>query len=440
MSDFWARKALSAYRVAGSLAYPAVGSYVAWRAAKGKEERGRRRERYGHPSEIRPHDRPLIWMHAASVGESLAIMPLAHTIAQDGIVVLITTGTVTSAVMIAERLGPNMIHQYVPLDLKPCVSRFLDHWQPDLAVVAESEIWPVTLGELARRRIPQVLVNARLSDRSFQRWRSAPRVAEAILENFAHIAAQSDVDGERYHLLGARSVSVVGNLKADIAAPPVNREDLEEARRMIGLRPVWAAISTHEGEEAMAADIHAHLREDRPRLLTIIVPRHVERADALHRMLTARGFHVARWSQGELPDPTTDILLGDTIGDMGFYLRLTDIAFVGKSLLAEGGQNPLEAARLGTAILSGRLVQNFRDIYGRLLERGGARIVADAADLEATVAELFAHPETRRTMATAALDSVEEMGGALKRTLNALDPYLLPLRLAVSMDRRGEGR
>ncbi|WP_061933532.1 3-deoxy-D-manno-octulosonic acid transferase [Aureimonas sp. AU22] len=438
MSDFWARRALGAYRLAGSLAYPVIGPYVAWRASKGKEERPRRRERYGVPSEPRPHDRPLVWIHAASVGESLAVMPLAHTLAAEGIGILVTTGTVTSAAMIAERLVPGMIHQYVPLDLRPCVSRFLDHWQPDLALVAESEIWPVTLGELARRRIPQVLVNARLSDRSFRRWRSAPRLAESIMESFALVAAQSEVDAERYHLLGARSVSTVGNLKADIAAPPVNREDLDEARRMIGLRPVWAAVSTHEGEEAMAADIHLRLRQDRPRLLTIIVPRHVERAEALHRMLAAKGLNVARWSRGELPDPTADVLLGDTIGDMGFYLRLTDIAFIGKSIHSEGGQNPLEAARLNTAILSGRLVQNFRDIYGRLIERGGARIVPDAAALETAVAELFAHPETRRAMAVAARESVEEMGGALRRTLGALDPFLLPLRLAVSMDRQGD--
>jgi 3-deoxy-D-manno-octulosonic-acid transferase len=258
------------------------------------------------------------------------------------------------------------------------------------------------------------------------------------MESFALVAAQSEVDAERYHLLGARSVSTVGNLKADIAAPPVNREDLDEARRMIGLRPVWAAVSTHEGEEAMAAEIHLRLRQDRPRLLTIIVPRHVERAEALHRMLAAKGLNVARWSRGELPDPTADVLLGDTIGDMGFYLRLTDIAFIGKSIHSEGGQNPLEAARLNTAILSGRLVQNFRDIYGRLIERGGARIVPDAAALETAVAELFAHPETRRAMAAAARESVEEMGGALRRTLGALDPFLLPLRLAVSMDRQGD--
>jgi len=440
LSEGWARTALAAYRMAGSFAYPGIGAYVGWRTARGKEERGRRRERYGYAGEPRPADVPLVWIHAASVGESIAVASLVRTIAADGICVLMTTGTVTSAVLVRERLGDCVLHQYVPLDITSCVRRFLDHWRPDLAIIAESEIWPVTMTELARRKIPQILVNARLSDRSFQRWRSVPRLAEALIENLAHIVAQSDIDGERYHLLGARAVTVSGNLKADVEAPPVNSEDLADARRILGLRPVWAAISTHEGEEAMAADIHLRLREDRPRLLTIVVPRHVERADAVEKEMRARGLTVARWSRGELPDPTTDILLGDTMGDMGFYLRLTEIAFVGKSIHGEGGQNPLEAAMLGAAVLSGRFVQNFREVYQRLIDAGGARIVRDREELADNVAELFAHPEMRRAMIASAAGAVDEMSGGLRRTMAALDPFLLPLRLQQRLDRRTPDR
>lgn len=434
MNDKWAKAALTAYRVAGSLAYPAVGPYVSWRAARGKEDKERRRERYGVPGEMRPHGVPLVWVHAASMGESAAVSPLVSAIAADGIAVVMTTGTVTSAAAVHERLGDSVIHQYVPLDLKPCVSRFLDHWQPELAVVAESEIWPTTMTELAARRIPQVLVNARLSDRSFKRWKSAPGVAEALLSKLSHVVAQSEIDGERYHLLGARAVTVAGNLKADVEAPPVNRDDLEDARRGIGMRPVWAALSTHEGEEDIAANIHLRLREERGRLLTLIVPRHVDRADAIQRDLEAKGLQVARWSRGELPLPTTDIFLGDTMGDMGFYLRLTDIAFIGKSIRGEGGQNPLEAAMLGTAILSGRYVQNFREVYHRLIDKGAAWIVQDEAELGAAVSELFDRPAARRQMIEAARESVADMSGALKRTMAALDPFLLPLRLSSRMD------
>ncbi|MBB3951984.1 3-deoxy-D-manno-octulosonic acid transferase [Aureimonas jatrophae] len=437
MSDRLSRTALGAYRLIGQAAYPAIGGYVRWRASRGKEEPARRRERYGHASEPRPPGQPLVWVHAASVGESAAVEPLVREIAATGVAVLMTTGTVTSAGLVEERLGTEVIHQYVPLDLRPCVRRFLDHWRPDLAIFAESELWPMTMAELQRRRVPQILVNARLSDRSFRRWKSVPWLAETLLENLAHIVAQSAIDGERYHLLGARSVSVAGNLKADAPPPGADARDLQEARRVIALRPVWAALSTHEGEEMMAARIHLALREDRPRLLTVIVPRHIERADAIERELGTLGLRAARWSRGELPDPTTDVLIGDTIGDMGFYLRLCEIAFVGKSLSAEGGQNPMEAAMLQTAIVSGRMVQNFRDVYAKLLSRGGVRLVDSEAELGQAVAELFAEPETRRAMMAGAREAVGEMGGALDRTIAALDPFLLPLRLEVRRDRRG---
>ncbi|MFD2236766.1 lipid IV(A) 3-deoxy-D-manno-octulosonic acid transferase [Aureimonas populi] len=435
MSDSWARAALGAYRMAGALAYPLVGPYVGWRVSRGKEEKERRRERYGFAGVERPHDGPLVWVHAASIGETAAVTPLIREIAAEGIAIVMTTGTVSSAAVVRERLSDAVIHQYVPLDLKPSISRFLDHWRPELAIMAESEIWPMTMRELHLRRVPQVLVNARLSDRSFRRWRAASSLAEALLENLAHVVAQSSVDGERFHVLGARAVTVAGNLKADTQPPPLDEKALAAMSRSVGLRPVWGAISTHAGEESLAGQVHLKLREDRPRLLTLIVPRHVERADEIERELTAMGLHVARRSRGEEPDPTTDILLGDTIGEMGLYLRLAGIVFVGKSLKGEGGQNPLEAAMLGAAILSGRYVQNFRDVYQRLLKDGGARIVKDGDQLAREVQTLLDDPQARHAMAEAALASVEDMRGALGRTLQALDPFLQPLRLAGGFDR-----
>lgn len=435
MSEGWARAALGLYRIAGSLAYPVIGSYVGWRASRGKEEKDRRRERYGFAGAARPHG-PLIWVHAASIGETAAVTPLIREIAADGISIVMTTGTVTSATLVRERLSDIVIHQYVPLDLKPSISRFLDHWQPDLAIMAESEIWPMTMQELKARRVPQILVNARLSDRSFRRWRAASSLAEALLENPALIVAQSQVDAERFHVLGAGAVSVAGNLKADTVPPPLDEGALAEVAQTVAGRPVWAALSTHPGEEAMAGEVHLRLREERGRLLTVIVPRHVERGEEIERELTAMGLNVARRSRGEHPDPTTDVLLGDTIGEMGLYLRLADVAFVGKSMKGEGGQNPLEAAMLGTAILSGRYVQNFRDIYQRLLKDGGARIVKDSDQLAREVEALLADPKARAAMTQAARESVEDMRGALARTLQALDPFLQPLRLVGGIDRQ----
>lgn len=428
MSERWARTVLMLYRCAGAAAYPLIGSYVAWRVAKGKEDKSRSRERYGITGRERPQG-PLIWVHAASVGETIAVVPLVESILDYGVNIVLTTGTVTSARVAQERLGERIIHQYVPLDLKPAVSRFLDHWRPDLAVIAESEIWPMTILELGARHVPQVLVNGRLSDRSFASWKKRPGIAAALFENLAHVVAQSELDGERFKELGARPVSVSGNLKVDTRPPPVNEQALSALKGQIGQRPTWAAVSTHEGEEVVAAEVHATLVKRHPGLLTIIVPRHPERADALAEQFSGMGLKVARRSADEHIDADTAILLGDTIGEMGLYLRLTEIAFVGRSLTSEGGQNPLEPAMLDTAVLSGRNVQNFRESYQRLLDKGGAKLVRDRAMLAGAVNFLLSNEGARHDMMAAGVATVDEMRGALSRTLKSLEPYIQPLVL-----------
>ncbi len=225
MSERWARTVLGAYRFAGAAAFPLVGPYVAWRATKGKEDPNRRHERSGYAGRPRPEG-PMIWAHAASVGETIAIVPLIESILDLGVNVVLTTGTVTSAQVADERLGDRIIHQFVPLDLKPAITRFLNHWQPDLAIIAESEIWPMTIMELGLRRIPQVLVNGRLSERSFASWKKRPYIAEALFENLSHVVAQSEVDAERFEALGARPVTVSGNLKVDTNPPPADERAL----------------------------------------------------------------------------------------------------------------------------------------------------------------------------------------------------------------------
>ena len=436
--DSRARAAFLAYRALGTAATPLLRAYVAWRATRGKEEGVRRRERTGHPSAARPPGEPLVWVHAASVGESAAVLPLVRAIAGQGMRILMTTGTVTSAAFVRERLGNAVIHQYVPLDLRAAASRFLDHWRPKVAIVAESEIWPVTLTELRRRRIPQILVNARLSDRSFRRWQSVPAIARMLLEQLAHVIAQSDLDAERFAALGAGAVTVAGNLKAEADPPPCDPAALDALRARIGERSTWGAVSTHPGEESVAAAVHLALKAERPRLLTLIVPRHVDRADAIERELVASGLTVARRGRGEDPAPDTDILLGDTMGEMGLYLRLTEIVFVGKSLAGTGGQNPLEAAMLGTAVLSGCNMQNFRDVYAKLLTSGGARVVEDGEELAAQVGGLLTDSDARRTMMAAGQASAAAMRGALVRTMVALDPFLRPLEPARDRQTAGE--
>ncbi|TIW37799.1 MAG: 3-deoxy-D-manno-octulosonic acid transferase, partial [Mesorhizobium sp.] len=275
--------------------------------------------------------------------------------------------------------------------------------------------------------VPQVLVNGRLSDRSFKSWKKRANIAEALFENLAHVVAQSDVDGERFLSLGARPVTVSGNLKVDTTPPPADDRTLYTLKRQIGARPTWAAISTHDGEEVVAAEVHAMLHKRHHGLLTIVVPRHPDRAEALATQISGMGLKVARRSKGDRIIADTDILLGDTMGEMGLYLRLTEIAFVGRSLTSEGGQNPLEPAMLDTAVLAGRNVQNFRETYQRLLDSGGAKLVRDRDMLAGAVNFLLSNEVARHEMMAAGAATVDEMRGALALTLKSLEPYIQPL-------------
>ena len=432
MSERWARTVLQAYRWAGVAVYPFVGTYVAVRATRGKEQHARRGERYGRASLPRPPG-PLVWVHAVSVGETGAVVALVNRLLDHGIEVVLTTGTVTSATLARERFGERVLHQYVPLDLKPAVSRFLDYWKPDLAIFAESEIWPMTILELGARRIPQVLINGRMSDRSFRRWQSRLALAESLFENFAHVAAQTEKDAERFRALGARPVTVTGNLKVDVPVPAIAPADEGLMHAAIAGRPVWLAVSTHEGEELAAARVHAVLRSRWPGLLTVIVPRHPPRCDDIEATIRQMGLALSRRTRDGLPRREDEIFLGDTIGEMGLYLRMGRIAFVGRSLTADGGQNPLEPAMLGCAVLSGPNLSNFEEIYGRFHEARAARVINDETMLAKAVNHLLGNQALCHAMAQAGRRVVGEMEGALERTWSTLTRYVQPLVVKASL-------
>ena len=427
---------LRIYRGFGMMLYPFMGPFLRLRANKGKEDRKRRYERYGYPSTDKPSG-PIIWFHAASVGESMAVIPVVEHVNSLGISTIMTTGTVTSAQIVRKRLPRGSFHQYVPLDLKPALERFLDHWQPDAAIFTESEIWPMTILELTQRNIPRILVNARMSDRSFKRWKNASGLAETLFENFSHVIAQSELDAERFRTLGARPVEISGNLKVDTNALPYDEIEYNQLRTRIGNRPCWVAVSTHEGEEESVGKIHSTLKKNIPNLFTIIVPRHPDRAPGIAAMLRENGLKVSQRSQNQNFDEQTDIYMGDTIGEMGLYLRLAQVAFVGKSLKSNGGQNPLEPAMTGTAIVSGKNVKNFRDSYKNLLEAGAVRLVSDEKMLAANVEYLLRNPQEREKMQQAAFETINKMRGALNKTNRALDSYLFPL--TVKRDLEGLG-
>ena len=423
MSEILADLALAGYRAAGRLAAPLIDLALRRREAVGKEDPARRGERRGRPGLPRPQGR-LVWVHAASVGEMLAALALVERLTATGVAVLVTTGTVTSAEIAAGRLPAGARHQFVPVDVAGWVARFLDHWRPDLAVFVESEIWPATIHALAERHIPQVLVNARISDRSARRWGRFDGLPRALFGRFALTLAQSPADGERLHRLGAATVLVTGNLKFDGRPLAVDTTELARLTAAIGSRPTWVAASTHAGEEEIVAAAHLEARTRLPGLLTVSAPRHPRRGDEVRAVLAAAGLRVASRSRGETPNEATDVYLADTIGEMGLVYRLAPIAFVGGSLVAHGGQNPIEPAALGVAVLHGPEVRNFADVYRALDETGGARPIGDADDLADALVEAHGDPAELAGRAARARGVVEASTGALDRTVAALAPWL----------------
>jgi 3-deoxy-D-manno-octulosonic-acid transferase len=419
---------LRLYRLVTKAATPLVPLLTSYRLRHGKENADRLQERRGESTRARPKG-PLVWLHAASVGELLAVVPLIERIRGQRFAVLITTGTVTSATLAERRLPADVIHQFVPIDAPSFVNRFLDYWRPDLALFVESDLWPNLIMRCADLRIPLVLVNGRVSQRSYDRWRRLPNTIAALLRRFDLCLAQTPRDAERYSDLGSPRLFTTGNLKLDVPPPPADEKKLRELRLAVGSRSVVAAASTHPGEEEACIDAHARLRARFPNLLSIVVPRHPERGADVASIAHVSGLKASLRSRGELPLATTDIYVADTLGELGLVYRLAPIVFMGGSLASHGGQNPIEAAKLGAAILHGPHVHNFADIYAALDAARGAEQVPDAGKLAVRVGAWLADPPNRQAAGAAALRTVEQLGGALDRTLSALDPYLMQLRL-----------
>jgi 3-deoxy-D-manno-octulosonic-acid transferase len=406
----------------GRLAMPLLPALLAHRRRLGKEDPARWPERLGRASLARP-DGPLVWLHAASVGETIAAIALVRRLAKRGANLLLTTGTVTSAEIAAARLAGLVLHQYAPLDAGPAVARFLAHWQPDLALTVESELWPAKVAALARANVPLVVVNGRLSPRSAAAWGRMPAAARAVFGRLERVLAQSPGDAERFRVAGARRVDMVGNLKFDAPAPPDDPAKRAQLAAAIAGRPVWLAASTHDPEETIVAAAHRRAAAAVPGLLTIIVPRHPARGEAIAADLTAQGLTVVRRAAGAPLGPATDIYLADTLGELGTFYRLAPIAFVGGTLDDSGGHNPIEPAALGAAVLHGPGILNAEESFAALAAAGAARTVRDADELAAVLEHLLVDPAAVAAMAAAGRGVVGASSGALDRTLAALLPY-----------------
>jgi 3-deoxy-D-manno-octulosonic-acid transferase len=405
-----------------TLAAPLLRANLRRRAGRGKEIAARLPEREGIDATPRPEGR-LLWVHAASVGESVSVLPVIAALLRldPGVRVLATTGTVTSARLLEARVGDEdrVMHRFVPLDVPAWAARFLDHWRPDAGAFVESELWPNLLAGCRARAIPTMLVNGRLSSLSHARWRRAPGAARRVLGGFDLVLAQSAADAERFRDLGAARVEAPGNLK--FAAPPLpaDEAELERVRAALDGRPCWVAASTHRGEDALAIEAHRRLEAAFPGLVTLIVPRHPERGAEIAAL--AAGLAVGRRAAGEGAPRAGGIWIADTLGELGLWYRIAPAAFVGRSLIAPGGgQNPLEPVRLGCPVAAGPFMGNFAEAAEVLEQAGGLALVRDSAELARWLEAMLGDPARRQAAAVAGQRAVDRYAGLPEATARAI--------------------
>ena len=421
--------ALIAWRLLTRLLEPLAPRLLDARAKQGKEDLERVDERLGHASVARP-DGDLVWLHGVSVGETLSLLPVVERLrrARPDLSVLVTSGTLTSAQLLARRLPAGVIHQFAPVDAPGAVAAFLDHWQPSLAVFVESELWPNLILGARGRGVKLVLASARITEKTVDGWRRFPGAAREILSAFDRILPQDETSAARLHSLGARIDGHV-NLKLSGEAPPHDAAAFTRLSAAIGDRPVVVAASTHDGEEIALVRALDKLAD---RLCLILVPRHPARSPEIAAALSRDGYRFALRSQGREPDRDTDLYLADTLGEMGLFLRLADVVVMGGSFSAAlekppvGGHNPLEPARLGKPAVTGPDMTNWAAVTEALVEADGLAVVEAPWDLPAVIAPLLADNAAARAMGERGRRAAAEAGSGLDRLWETLAPLLPP--------------
>lgn len=409
-----------------------LAPFAAWATIRKLRQHGvpalRAHEKMGHASQPRMGGGQLIWFHAASVGESLSVLAL---IAKMGELLpraqfLITSGTATSAKLVAERMPPRTTHQFAPLDARGPLQRFLKQWRPDAAIFVESELWPLMLRMTRERGTPMALVNARLSAKSRSAWARHAGLAAYILDVFDLILTQNDEMAQAMVAMHAPADRVARgtNLKSLSAPLPTDPAVLAQARAALKGRPVWVAASTHPGEEEIVLTAHATLRETHPDLALILVPRHPDRSGEVAELITRAGLSFATRSKEELPRGNEAVYLADTLGELGNWYALTDLVFLGGSLKPIGGHNPFEVVQAEAAVLSGPHVSSFAETYAEMEAKGAAILVQDAPELAAAVADVLDTAATRHKALAAAESFVQDrskaLGGIASRLIHIL--------------------
>lgn len=412
-----------AYAGATRLALPFAYRKVARKLASAGVPDARIRERLGHATLARPSGR-LLWFHAASVGESLSILGLITRLQQRApeLTFLITTGTATSAEILAKRMPAGCVHQFAPLDSKPALRRFLAHWKPDLAVFVESELWPQMLVETQRTGTPLALLNARLSARSVKRWHKFGKTARSLLSLFSLIIAQTEETAAHLATLGANpAILRTGqDLKAIAGALPYDAAVLNSLETTLGQRPIWVASSTHDGEEEQMLAAHQVVLNSFPDALLILVPRHPERASDITNLIKTSGLSYAQRSLNAPITAETTVYLADTLGETGLWYALAPVVFLGGSLMPIGGHNPFEPAYAGAAVLTGPHVHNMPQIYQEFEAAGGCQTIANSAALASTLKYFFATPSSLKAAGAAAHAFANSQQDALEPIIDDL--------------------
>ncbi len=407
---------------------PFLRLYLKIRVRLGKEDPARIGERFGRAGIPRPGGR-LIWIHAASVGETQSVLILIERLfwLYPNITVLLTTGTKTSAEFLKPRLHHRLLHQYIPLDHPGWVENFLDHWMPNFAIWVESELWPNLISQTRAKNIDIVLLNARMSDQSFESWQKNPKFIAQLLKNFSHVMAQNEVYARYFAALGASPVEISGNLKFAAAPLPYREVDRSWLQQSINGRPVWCAASTHEGEEKSVGEAHRALRQKYPGLLTVIAPRHPQRSTKIQNELKIIGLNVAVRSRGQAITPSTDIYLADTIGELGLFFSVCKIVFMGGSFKVKGGHNLLEPARYGCAIVYGPQMQNFLDLHQSMQSAQAAWVVNNDLELQSFAQRLIGDTYIAQSLGQRAMMVAKGQDQILDFVVSRLQPYIGPV-------------
>lgn len=383
------------YNILISIMYPLViRSYIKKRQEKGKEDIKRANERVGRPKMKRPEGK-LIWLHGASVGESVSMLPLINKLLElyPDLNIMVTTGTTTSAEVMSKRLPERAFHQYIPIDNPIFTNRFVKHWQPDAVLWFESEFWPAVLSSIKRKHIPLILINGRVSNKTFKRWQQFDFISKELLACFSFCLGQSEEDAYRLRVLGAKDATCLGNLKYAGLPLPIDENKRSEIVSQINGRTFWLASSTHSDEELRIAKIHQKLKKDFPDILTLIVPRHPQRGEEIKKDIEELKLSVALRSAQEPITPQTDIYIANTIGEMGIWYDISPLTFIGGSLIPHGGQNFIEPSRTRNAVIVGPHMHNFTDVINRAKKSDAIIQVMDAEELKENVAMLLSNKE-----------------------------------------------